>query len=449
MQTIVCPVCNGDLKAEPDAFKCRVCSETYNAPFGVPLLIPNSKMLKRLDLPSEEFAQDLGRVAGKCDPKVLSDLREAFSFSFHFDNPVIQSESTQFLNRLRSSGVSIRDPYPPSDTVPSSPFSVNDSKAAAVEVKIITFPEVLVSGEVISFNIQITNKGSTVLTSKGQTPFRLSYWVVDGDGQQQEGLRTDLLIELRPNSSITQPIRVALPKPGKYALKIKPLIENVKWFDSDSTIEIEVPRPPRLFSAKARRPFNPVETQITRDYGADHAFALLFLQKCLADMPGETKAIIEIGGNFHPSTSALTQHDVINVDVDPFGLLSAQILYKDQWSIRHIVADGMHLPVADNSVDAMVFFSTFHHFPEPVTLLQHIKRKLKPTGRLFLLCEPVGHVFAENAPEEFIKELKLGAYEQSFVPWEYNQLLTAAGFEIVDGILDVGSAKIVARPTML
>lgn len=69
---------------------------------------------------------------------------------------------------------------------------------------------------------------------------------------------------------------------------------------------------------------------------------------------------------------------------------------------------------------------------------------LKPDGRLFLLCEPIGHVFRESVWDGYLRELQLGAYEQSFLEWEYAQLLEEGGFTVIDGMLDVGSAKIIA-----
>jgi hypothetical protein len=58
----------------------------------------------------------------------------------------------------------------------------------------------------------------------------------------------------------------------------------------------------------------------------------------------------------------------------------------------------------------------------------------------------MGHIFADDIPEDFLHELKLGAYEQSFELWEYACFFREAGFSVVDAVVDHGSVKVALRP---
>lgn len=156
--------------------------------------------------------------------------------------------------------------------------------------------------------------------------------------------------------------------------------------------------------------------------------------------------VLELGGNFHPMAQYL-YGERYNVDIDAFGLMTLNIREKNKGSaaVRNIVANGMQLPFEPKSLDAIIMFATFHHFPDPIALLVHLRSKLKDDGIICLMCEPIGHVFHDTGANEFIDELNRGVYEQSFMPWEYRDMLSEAGFSIVRTALDSGSLKLAAR----
>ena len=439
MVKLCCPKCLSRLSLGDCEYSCENCAEVYPVVLGVPVLVAGTTVTKGA-APSSSFAQCIvnsGPSQELLPVDANEQIREAFSTYFEFKNQVIQSESSQFLSRLRSSGVEVEDFVQQAKGRTIYP-TAHGRGGARVSGRIVTFPpESLVAGQNCSFNVQISNIGQEVLSSTGDRPFHISYTLIDKKGRRTEGVRTKLLIDLLPGRSITQPLRFACPSvPGTYRLCLQPLIEDVEWLSVVDEKSFDV-------RAHARKMEIVGEfTGVQRNYSDDHLAALSFLK----DRISPTDTIVEIGGNYRP-TAALTGNPVVNIDVDPYGLMASKILYSGIENVTHVVADGTCLPFPDQQADVVAMFATFHHFPDPVALLKHLRSKMAKSGKLFLLCEPVGHHFAENTDEGYIKELASGAYEQSFLPWEYAQLLSAGGFSVADAIFDVGSVKILAVPT--
>ena len=260
---------------------------------------------------------------------------------------------------------------------------------------------------------------------------------------------TDFLIDIPPGRGLTMPIRVQAPElPGSYRLEIMPVMRFVWW----RYLMWPKPRPVDWATISAAvevsgdaRPTRPppwTETDNVLTYADDHRQALDLLRNWMIRfLPQGEHTIVEVGGNFYPMVESLPG-TVYNVDIDPFGLMTRNILRGGKDRYVNVVADGMDLPFADGSVDLITLFATFHHFPDPVGLLRHLAKKIKPHGLICLMCEPVGQPFAETLAPDFRRELEHGAYEQAFTRWEYTAMVDAAGLEIVAGVLDRGSAKI-------
>lgn len=85
----------------------------------------------------------------------------------------------------------------------------------------------------------------------------------------------------------------------------------------------------------------------------------------IADMVRSDAIVINLGSG--PRRIA---PDFINVDVAPFPEVD-------------IVADALHLPFKDNSVDAVVHESLFEHLPDPEAASREINRVLKTGGIVY------------------------------------------------------------------
>jgi SAM-dependent methyltransferase len=77
--------------------------------------------------------------------------------------------------------------------------------------------------------------------------------------------------------------------------------------------------------------------------------------------------------------------DVTGVDIDEPGLAKAHQRYGD--GIRFLLSDGLRLPLADASVDVVIFNHIYEHILDPVGQVAEIVRVLRPGGVAYLgLC---------------------------------------------------------------
>lgn len=353
----------------------------------------------------------------------------------------MQSESAQFLDRLRSSGWTIDEPYPAALSDAPQTWDVNVVEKMKLDAEPLCPPTQVAPGTLSAFNLRMYNAGETTLSSKADTQYRLACKLSPLEGETaSEGERTNLLIDLPPGRGITQPVRFRTPEiPGRYRLGVYALLEDIVWLDELCSLEIDVVEETDLPEGFAWN-----LTEISRDYGADHSYALELTREWMG-APGKRKRrVLEIGGNMQPMVGDLGIQ-AYNLDVDPYGLMAGSIFAGANHPVTNIVGDGMNLPFPDGFFDAIMMFATFHHFPDPVALLRHLKTKLSADGQILLMCEPVGHAFAESGYDGYVRELEHGAYEQAFLPWEYETMIREAGLVVAHNVMDVGSAKISLR----
>lgn len=451
---LVCPACMGGLAERDGALACRACAAEYPVLQGVPLLLPGVAVAAG-QVPDEGFIEDIARIAAPSDPPAAREpLRRVFSSSIVFPDQQLGTEGHRFLHRLRSSGFVFRDPDgrppapPATDPAPRQAVQ-SPGTDARVELIPVTVPRVVRAGSGFSVQVRVVNHGPGVLSSAGQTPFYLSYWAkAPRASKAKDGRRTALLIDLPPGRALTQPVFIEAPrKTGIWSYDIVPLIEHVRWrHEASLRVEVEV------VPASAPDPLATgwPESGTQRDYGQDHvhAHALMgeWLRARLADRP--EPRILELGGNAAPML-AVPELDLpgarfFNLDIDPYGLAFGTIQRRIGGgpAVLDVAGDGMGLPFADASLDAVVMFATLHHFPDPVRLLRHLRTKLAPGGLICTLCEPVSQVSREHLPDDYRDELLDGICEQAFQPWEYRQFFEAAGLRVVHALVDVGSLKV-------
>lgn len=428
---ITCPSCRQPLNlTEP--IRCQSCGTSYDAPFGVPILFKGAH-LERVAEPSSQFVADMSSALG-ADPQLV---KECFSLRVKMPNQGVQIEADQFVGRMRSSGFTIAIKEAP--PAPAA-HAVNVASKISLRLEALVWPSALEAGQRYSANVRIANEGGCAISSKASDPLYIAYhWL--GEGRSPiEGHRTHLLIDLLPGRSLTMPVLFTAPnEPGEYTLEISPILENVAWLKQFSVF--------RMFQVLDKAPalgWIHDTSMPPRSYADDHKHGVALLGQWMdAHVRNPDPIILEIGGNYNPMTAALPKGQRWNLDVDAHGLMALNI--GGGGGVKSIVADGCDLPFADQSLDVVTMFATFHHFPDPIGLLKHLGTKVKADGLVCLMCEPIGHVTAQHDYPAYFQELEAGVNEQSFEIWEYMAMLSAAGLEVLDAKFEQGSAKIAAR----
>jgi hypothetical protein len=407
------------------------------------VLVSGAK-LENTHPPADEFVRDVAAALGAvgCEER----LRQCFSLRLKMPSLHLQAEAEQFGHRLLASGHAISG----LSAKRARSGSRNIPSEIDVRIEPLVMPRGFAAGQRAGVNVRITNKGPCSLSSRGEPPLTLSYrWRKRRDlrrfwrpaGVPAEGCRTSLLAEIGPGGVITQPIFIEAPSEcGTYHLEFAVVLETVRWYlDCGPIHRCEVketalkPNYTQNFDGPAL------------SYMEQHQYGIDLLNKWISCYVQTKKpTIIEIGGNYNAATEAIgCDANILNIDVDLHALMARNIVKGD--NIISIVADGMNIPVEPRSVDAIVLFATFHHFPEPIKLLSSLKSKLKKGGLICLMCEPIGHVAAEHNYTAYIEELEKGVCEQSFEIWEYETFLKAAGLRIAEAVFDRGAAMIAAR----
>ncbi len=107
-----------------------------------------------------------------------------------------------------------------------------------------------------------------------------------------------------------------------------------------------------------------------------------------------------------------------------------------------VCCDAVTAPFVDECFDAIVLFSTLHHFPDPALFLENISRLLKKEGFIAILCEPVGNNLHQDVT---IRDLSKGINEQVFSLEEYLSIFDTAGLTIKFIQVDDGSLKTILK----
>lgn len=76
---------------------------------------------------------------------------------------------------------------------------------------------------------------------------------------------------------------------------------------------------------------------------------------------------------------------IIGVDLSEQMLSVARQKCAGFPQISFITALASHLPFEDESMDLVISANAFHYFPEPIQVLQEMKRVLKPDGSIVIL----------------------------------------------------------------
>ncbi len=93
-------------------------------------------------------------------------------------------------------------------------------------------------------------------------------------------------------------------------------------------------------------------------------------------------------------------------------------------------ASAPYLPLAHESMDAVILIMTFHCLPEPQRVLEEAARVLRPGGHILLADVDGRHWMAR--PFEWVEHLFISPLTRAYTPQALTQMLEQAGFHRVD-----------------
>ena len=143
----------------------------------------------------------------------------------------------------------------------------------------------------------------------------------------------------------------------------------------------------RYLSRQAAQPLGPVGRLLARIWIRETAAVNDTAIDLLAPAPGERICEIGFGPGRTLTRLAAAGAHVAGVEVSPTMLAAAA-----RRNATHLAAgrihlhhgDGITLPVADHSLDAVIGVHTIYFWPDPAATLTDIARALRPGGRLVL-----------------------------------------------------------------
>lgn len=420
---VVCPLCKGTLSVDEDA-SCSLCGTRFPIRQGVINLLTPSPQAPLQPLPTEKIAAAIlaryGLPEAECGTveKLIRD-----SFAGHGD-AVLAGEIRSFVDRFHLT---------------------NQDYELRVVHHYLDSP--LLAGRTDYRSIRIRNAGLFPWSSRGTHPLLLSYHWSDATGNIVvfEGCRTSFPIDVAPGREITIPVQLQAPtEPGSYVLTLLLVHEMVCWAEHSAVlIPVKVTSEPgdviapvAVHSAEVLAPWSEAE---------DSAIAIRFVQQfCAARLADRQEwTMLEIGGGNSPEMAGLLEHfpeaSCLSIDVsDALLQLRALQLRHHQPSLNArmalMTADANHLPLQPGFADLIFLCRALHHFPDPARLLRELRRVLKPSGVVALVCEPVGAAY----DDETRRLLQEGVNEQVFALEDYLTMFRRAGLNIVIARCDWG-----------
>jgi ubiquinone/menaquinone biosynthesis C-methylase UbiE len=430
----------GGLDRDSDCLRCRACGQRFAILFDVPIVLKKVAWSSGGSLLSDSLAaQACERVYITPSVENIKCLQEILAYRYELPDLGLTAENNHFLMRIDLA-------KPPAGPWEKEGVSVNQDIRVCFEDHYI--PRRLPPGKLLSKNVSLRNIGTSLLSSRTQAPVHIACRWRDAAGclLPLECPRTQLPVDLSPGRIMTVPVRVDTPaREGIFALELTLVQEAVRWLDDSSRfVEIEI-----TSMAEDGPGVNWIETGHTYEsYDVDHRAGRDFLLAEINRRQRSHLKILELGGCCNPQVEALgIPCDLFNVDIDIQTLQVGQLRFgAGPRRIAFVAADANDLPFRAEAFDAIVMFSTLHHFANPIEMLRRLRRCLKKDGFLAVLCEPVGHYHnGVGTYDRLLQEMTEGINEQTFSLAEYRYIFDQAGWETLRVQADVGSLKAILK----
>ncbi len=437
-----CTLCRaGGLLTHLDHVACGVCGQSYPVLGGVPIMFESATVEPGPAVDEAAAREVLDAFGIQADALSVLRMRTAMRRRVRFGDALIETESQQFLDRVRASGHAIS--AAPAEALVEIPAGlVGEQRYHWAKTYL---PRRMQGGVRFLANMRLENRGPAALRSAGAGRAHVAIRWARQDrsdlGEQSE--RTPLPIDLAPGQAVTVAVWVVPPpEPGAYRLTVLIVREQLDWLEQDAiTLPVTV--------SDAAPPPTPDGWRVLPDapssYDADHDRGCALLEGWVRDHAPTRPRALEVGGNAAPMLArmeSLLGPDPVNADVDLLGLQVGRMVARQHGSaVRPLCADAFHLPFSSGWFDVIVIFASLHHFPDPAALLDHLRRKLRPGGFIGLLCEPVGHPWPGALTQDFLTELRRGVNEQSFSLREYDMMFRQAELVAEEVIVDGNSLK--------
>ncbi|MGB9598019.1 MAG: class I SAM-dependent methyltransferase [Candidatus Poribacteria bacterium] len=121
--------------------------------------------------------------------------------------------------------------------------------------------------------------------------------------------------------------------------------------------------------------------------------------------------ILDAGGGAGYFSLSLAElgHNVTLLDLSIEAIKTAQKRnFEKRYDINLLQGDVENLPFADNSFDAIVCVFVFSHLNEPMIVISHFKRVLRPSGQMIISFEnKYWHIIAQSLIEKYSNALSL------------------------------------------
>jgi|GEM_PF-4338209 len=418
---LVCVQCGNDgLTEMRDEFVCCKCKSRFPVVNRVPMFLRQSSMTDA----AAAIAESLGGVK-------VEDVERAFgsALRYRMDDLWLRTEYSHIVERY-----SLRENQ--EKTEKETPTNTGHIRLL-VEYFNPTFEKTVESYR----SFRIRNETGQLLTSEGERPFHISYWLTNSTGERREGVRSRFPVPLFPGEDLTVPVRFKAPEvTGDYKVSVMLVQEFVGWDESFPIYSGVLTSVDVLPERKLVR--SPHNGAFVFDTDLEYCRKILTMaaETVRIGSGSDPLTILEIACGSDPQT---LRHYQSNSNVIACDLAFPQVqLASLSWAKRGGIsveryafasADVFNPPFRRNSFDLVVVCAALHHFTDATAALAKLVALLKRTGKLVLLREP-GKMAVDDPI--YIKELKSGFNEQQFELAEYDVMYKRAGLTPVYEQLD-------------